>query len=292
MRCLWLPPLVVLAKLIARLPQPWLLRLAALMSFVLAPVLARRRRIAWINLQKCYPELSSSERRRLVRANQRSTVMGVLELMRAWYAPTRRLGGLAEIEGLEHLRAVLARGQGVLLFGGHFTDSELAARLLGEALGRMPRVVVRANNNACLERWFDSARANAFGPTIAKKDTRKLLRALRNGEVVAYSADQNFTYQNAFVPFFGIPAATLVSSPEMVRRAGAVMLPFWFHRDAEGRYRLRVETAWAGWGEGDPAASAAIYMRELEVQVRRHPEQYLWMHRRFKTRPPGEPAFY
>jgi KDO2-lipid IV(A) lauroyltransferase len=292
MRCFWLPPLVALAKFVARLPQRWLLRLATLAAIVLWPVLARRRRIAKINLDLCFQELSAGERRRLLRANQRATVMGVLELLRAWYAPASRLRGLAEVEGLEHVQAALARGQGVLLFGGHFTDSELAARLLGEALGRAPRVVVRANNNACLERWFDAARRRAFGPTIAKKDTRNLLRALRNGEVVAYSADQNFTYQNAFVPFFGVAAATLVSTPELVARAGAAMLPFWFHRDVDGRYRLRVETAWPGWGEGDPAASAAIYMRELEAQVRKYPEQYLWVHRRFKTRPAGEPPIY
>ena len=292
MRCFLLVPLIVLAKLVARLPQRLLLWLATLLSILLWPALGRRRRIARINLGLCYPELSPAERRRLLRANQSATMMGMLELMRAWYAPSSRLTGLADIEGIEHLRAALSRGQGVLLFGGHFTDSELAARLLGEALGRSPKLVVRVNNNACRERWFASARERVFGPTIAKRDTRHLLRALRSGEMVAYSADQNFSYQHAFVPFFGIQAATLVSTPKLVRSAGAVMLPFWFHRGSDGRYHLRIETVWPGWGEGDPAVSAAIYMRELEAQVRKHPEQYLWMHRRFKTRPPGEPAFY
>ena len=166
------------------------------------------------------------------------------------------------------------------------------ARLLAETLGRSPRLVVRLNDNACRERWFSTARARVFGPTIAKRDTRQLLRALRSGDVVAYSADQNFSYQHAFVAFFGIPAATLVSTPKLVRSADAIMLPFWFHRKPDGRYHLRVEGPWPGWSDGDPANSAAIYMRELEAQVRKHPEQYLWMHRRFKTRPPGASAFY
>jgi KDO2-lipid IV(A) lauroyltransferase len=287
-----LTPLIVLAKLIARLPQRALLWLAVLLSTLLWPVLARRRRIARTNIDLCFPELPANERRRLLRANQSATMMGVFELMRAWYAPASRLAGLADIEGIEHLQNAYARGQGVLLFGGHFTDSELAARLLGEALGRSPKLVVRLNDNACRERWFSTARARVFGPTIAKRDTRQLLRALRGGEVVAYSADQNFSYQHAFVPFFGIPAATLVSTPKLVRSADAIMLPFWFHRKPDGRYHLRVEAPWPGWSDGDPANSAAIYMRELEAQVRKHPEQYLWMHRRFKTRPPGAAAFY
>jgi KDO2-lipid IV(A) lauroyltransferase len=139
---------------------------------------------------------------------------------------------------------------------------------------------------------FDSARRRAFAGTIAKKDVRGLLRTLSQGGVVAYSADQNFTYQNAFVPFFGVPAATLTTTPQIVARGRAVMLPFFFHRDADGVYQLRIDAPWPGWQDGTPEQAAAIYMRELEAFVREHPSQYLWVHRRFKTRPVGEKDVY
>lgn len=281
-----------LAKAIARLPQRLMLGVGAALTLMAWPWLASRRRIAAINLSLCFPEQSTKQRARLLRKNAVATVTGLLELLRAWYAPPRLLAGLARIEGLEHVRQALRKGQGVLLLGGHFTHAELAARLLGEALGRPLRVVVRRHNNPCLERWLDAARRRAFGPTLAKKDTRALLRALRAGEIVAYSADQNFTYQNAFVPFFGVPAATLTAVPEIAQHGHAQVLPFWFHRDADGVYRLRVEPPWADWPSGDSGQDAARYMRELEAVVRAHPEQYLWMHQRFKTRPPGEPPIY
>lgn len=292
MRCWGLLPLVLIARGIARLPQPVLLRLAAAGSLLLSPLLARRRRIAAINLALCFPELPEAERRRLLRANQRATVMGALELLRAWYAPSSSLAGLARIEGLRRLQAALAEGRGVLLFTGHFTHTELAVRLLSEALGRPVRVVIRRHNSACLEATFERARARVFGATLAKKDVRGLLRTLQAGEPVVYSADQNFSYQHAFVPFFGVSAATLTSTPELVRRGHAQVLPFWFHRDDDGRYCLRIEAAWPGWIDADADQAAAIYMRELEIVVREHPEQYLWVHRRFKTRPPGSPAVY
>lgn len=285
-------PLVLIARGIARLPQRGLLWLASFLSLLLWPLLAGRRWIAAINLALCFPNLSDGERRRLLRANQRATVMGALELLRAWYAPSGALAGLARIEGLPHLQAALAAGQGVLLVTGHFTHTELAVRLLSEALGRPLSGVVRRNNSACLEKALEQARSRVFGATLAKKDVRGLLRMLQAGETVVYSADQNFTFQNAFVPFFGVPAATLTSTPELVRRGNAQMLPFWFHREADGRYCLRIETAWPGWMEASAEQAAAIYMRELEAVVRQHPEQYLWVHRRFKTGPPGSPPVY
>ncbi|HEY5972910.1 MAG TPA: lipid A biosynthesis lauroyl acyltransferase [Pseudoxanthomonas sp.] len=291
-RCWFIAPLDLLADGVARLPQPVLLWLGRALTWLLWPAMGKRRRYARINIALCFPQLDDAQRERLLRGNLRATVTGALELIRAWYAPASALANLAEVEGLEHLRAATAAGRGVLLFGGHFTHSELAARLLQEIAAQPVHVVVRRNNHRCLEAMFDRARRSRFAGTIAKKDVRGLLRVLSNGGVVAYSADQNFTYQNAFVPFFGIPAATLTATPELAQRGKAAVLPFWFHRGEDGRYRLRIEPQWSGWPSGDPAADAARYMAELEKVVRQNPEQYLWVHRRFKTRPPGEAGVY
>ncbi|WP_313929482.1 lysophospholipid acyltransferase family protein [Pseudoxanthomonas sp.] len=291
-RCWFVAPANLLAAGIARLPQPWLLSLGSVATWLLWPLLAKRRRHAAANLALCFPALDERARMRLLRDTVRATVTGVFELIRGWYAPARVLRGLADVQGLEHVRAAQAQGRGILLFGGHIPHSELCARLLGEALGERVSIVARRNNDPCIERWMDSARRRMFADVIAKKDVRGLLRTLSRGGIVAYSADQDFNYQNAFVPFFGVPAATLTATPDLARRGNAVVLPFWFHRDADGRYQLRVEPTWSGWPSGDPAQDAARYMAELETVVRQHPEQYLWVHRRFKTRPPGEPELY
>lgn len=291
-RCIGLAPAVLLGKGLARLPPRFLLGLSSLLALLLWPLLARRRRIAATNLALCFPELDDGARRALLRANLRETVMGVFEALRAWYAPDAMLRGAARVEGLEHLLAARAAGQGVLLFTGHFTQAELAARLLQDVSGLRVRGVVRRHNSPCVEAELERARRRVFEPTLAKKDVRGLLRSLQSGAVVVYSADQDFSYQHAFVPFFGVPAATLTGTARMVRHARARMLPFWFHRAADGGYVLRIGAPWPGWREAEPAQSAAIYMRELERVVREHPEQYLWVHRRFKTRPPGEPPLY
>ena len=291
-RCLLLKPAQALAWGVSRLPQRMLLGLGAVLAWVLWPLLGRRRHYARVNIDLCFPGLDAPARRRLVRATVRETVTGALELVRGWYAPAWRLRGLAQVQGLEHLRAARAQGRGVLLFGGHFPHSELCARLLSEASGEPVSIVARRNNDPCIEALLDDARRRAFADVIGKKDGRGLLRALSRGAVVAYSADQDFNYQNAFVPFFGVPAATLVATPDLARRSNAVVLPFWFHRGPDGRYRLRLEPTWDGWPSGDPVADAARYMAELEAVVRAHPAQYLWVHRRFKTRPPGEPDLY
>ena len=292
MRCWLLVPLLWLAKGLARMPLGFLLALSGLLAWCLGPLMARRRRVAAINLALCFPQLDETARAQLLRANLRETIMGGFELLRAWYAPTWRLRGVAQVEGLQHLREALAAGQGVLLFSGHFTQTELAVRLLSDALGHELRGVVRRNNSVCLEAEFERARQRVFGPTLAKKDVRGLLRALQSGEIVAYSADQDFSYGHAFVPFFGVSAATLTGTPELAKRANARALPFWFHRDAAGVYQLRVEAEWPQWRDATPEQSAALYMHELETVVREHPEQYLWVHRRFKTRPPGVAPVY
>jgi KDO2-lipid IV(A) lauroyltransferase len=292
MRCLTLRPLAWLAQALARLPQGALLALAGVFAVAAAPFMRRRRRIAARNLELCFPELDAPARARLLRANLRATWMGAFELLRAWYAPERMLQGVADVVGADALRAALAQGRGVLLLTSHFTHTELAVRLLAKEIGVRARGVVRRNNSACLEAELESARQRVFAPTLEKKELRGLLRALRGGELVAQSGDQDFSYSHAFVPFFGVPAATLVGTPALARRSGAQVFVLWSRRETDGRYAVCVEPAWPGWAEASEAEAAAMYMRALEAQVRLAPEQYLWMHRRFKTRPPGEASFY
>jgi KDO2-lipid IV(A) lauroyltransferase len=287
-----LVPLRWLAMALARVPPRFLLALSRGLVTLCWPLLARRRRIAAINIGLCFPERDEAARAALLRANLVETVMGVFEELRAWYAPDALLRGTLRIEGAEHLLAAQAAGQGVLLLTGHFIQAELASRLLQLGTGLRVSGVVRRHNSLCVEAELESARQRVFEPTLAKKDVRGLLRSLQSGARVVYSADQDFSYQHAFVPFFGVPAATLTGTARIVRQAGATMLPFWFHRADDGHYELRIGAPWAGWLEAEPAQSAAIYMRELEQVVREHPEQYLWVHRRFKTRPAGEPSLY
>ena len=292
MRCPALRPLAWLAAGVARLPQGLLLALASFGTTLLWLPLARRRQVAATNLALCFPQLPADERARLLQATLRSTLMGVFELLRAWFAPSRLLRGRYEVEGLAQLQATLAQGQGVLLLLGHFPHTELAVRLLGEALGRRMAGVVRRHNSPCMEAELEHARQRHFQPTLEKKDLRGVLRALQRGEPVAYAADQDFSFQKVFVPFFGVPAATLVGNAKLAASGNARMFALWCRRLPDGRYRLRVEPEWPGWREASPGEQAAMYMRALEAEVRAAPEQYLWVHRRFKTRPPGESSLY
>ena len=212
-RCWFVAPANLLASGIARLPQSWLLAMGKVATSLLWPLLAKRRRHAATNLALCFPELDEPARARLLRDTVRATVTGTLELVRGWYAPARALRGCADVQGLEHVRAARSQGRGVLLFGGHIPHSELCARLLGDALGERINIVARRNNHPCIERLMDGARRRVFADVIGKKDVRGLLRTLSRGGIVAYSADQDFNYQNAFVPFFGVPAATLTATP-------------------------------------------------------------------------------
>jgi KDO2-lipid IV(A) lauroyltransferase len=293
MRCWFVPLLGAVAWLVGRAPQRLLIVAGHLLARAFWWPLASRRRIARINVGLCLPEVPERRRHWIADRALINSVVGTFELMKAWHAPARSLRGLANIEGLEHLRAALARGQGVLLITGHFTHTEIAMRLVGEAIGRPVRYVVRPHNNACLQAWMEASRQKVFGQTLGKKKLREpLTDMLLAGEPVCYLADQNFSYQHAFVPFFGVPAATLTATPEIAARGNAAVLPFWYRRERDGTYSIRIEAQWSGWPGGDAAADAARYMAELETAIRECPEQYLWTHQRFKTRPEGEASPY
>ncbi len=287
-----LMPCRVGAALIARLPFFLLKRIAIMIGWLCTPLLRKRLKIARINIGLCFPALDAKQQAALLREHRNELLIGVFELIRAWFAPTKALKNLATIDGLEHLHDALSQNQGVLLFTGHFMAAELFARLIGQALPYRLTGVVRRNGNRCIEAELEAARCRYFAPTIDKFDMRSLVRTLRLGGIVMYSADQDFRMQHAFVPFFGVPAATLTTTPQIVAAGRARMLVLWGYRDRDDHYHIRISPAWSGWSADAPEQSAAIYMRELQTAIGQAPAQYLWSHRRFKTRPAGAAPLY
>lgn len=293
MRCLGWALLGVLFAAIARLPQRALLALGKTLGAAARLGFRSRWRVARVNLALCFPDETVEAREERLRAHQRSLPTALLELMRAGFAPASKLRGLADVEGLHHLHDAAARGQGLLLLTGHLMHSELAARFLVDAgSGAISSVVRRYNRHPCFEALLDGARRGRLGPTYGKFDTRGMVRCLREGERLAYLADQDFRMQQVFVPFFGVPAATLATVPQLAKAGRACVRFFAMARGADGRYRVRVVDPGLDALLDDPEAFAARYMQVLEAAVREAPDQYLWVHRRFKTRPHGAPSPY
>ncbi len=260
----------------------WLLRVSA----------RRRRHITRVNLALCFPERSNAQRETLLRAHFQSLGMAIVETAMCWWTPSRRLQPLLQLTGLEHLQAALQAGRGVILLSAHFTTLEIGGRLL--SLRTPFHVLYRAHKNPVFEAVMKRAREAHFDTAIARDDMRGMLRSLKANMPVWYAPDQDFGREQAvFVPFFGIPAATLTATSRLARISGAAVVPFFPRRLPDGRgYALELLPALTDFPSADERADAARINTLIEAQVRNTPEQYLWAHRRFKTRPEGEADVY
>ena len=256
----------------------------------------RREGIARGNLALAFPGLDASSRENLLRATLASNTTGVLDTLRTWFAPPARLRGIARIDGIDVLADAMGEGRGAVLVGAHFDAVELAIRLVAEAArahsGIRTGVIARRHNDRCLEAVIDAARRRYVDVTLHKKDITRFSEVVAGGAAVFYAPDQDASRRNAFVPFFGVPASTLAAIPGVLRRTGGVPLGFWWNRHHDGRQAHHITRAPHRLLGGEGADVAARYMAWVERRVRQAPEQYLWVHRRFKTRPPGEPGLY
>lgn len=279
-------------RLLIRLPHRWLLGLGSALGRA-AGVLARDRSlVAATNLSACFPELDDAARARLLQANLGETGRGLIEAALAYWASDRRLERLVEFDGEAHLEHAYRAGRGVIVLVAHFTTVELACRLVN-LRGKEPILLLgREHNQPLLNALVTAARERHCERVLEKKDLVGLRRALKANRAVLYAPDQNFSYQSVFAPFFGIPAATVTATAQMAAKSGAALVPMWCTRNESGRYRIEFEAPWWDYPGGDPAADATRINAWIEARIRARPAQYLWVHRRFKSRPPGEPPFY
>ena len=253
---------------------------------------ARRRRIAATNIDLCFPQLDATARKDLLAKTLLSNTTGVLETLRGWFATRKQLTGLARIEGIAHLHAALAEGRGVVVVGAHYDGIEFAMRHVADASGQPMPILVRRHNDACIEAVVAEARGTYAGATYDKKDIAGFTAAVQAGQGVFYVPDQNAARRTVFVPFLGVQAATLGAIGGVLQRAGGRVLLMWARRDEAGCQHIDLQPAWPGWPYADETDTAARYMAWVGERLQAAPEQYLWVHRRFKTRPPGEPPVY
>ncbi|MBA1194228.1 lipid A biosynthesis lauroyl acyltransferase [Pseudomonas entomophila] len=280
--------------LIVQLPYRALLGLGRALGAVMYRVAGPRQRIAARNLELCFPELSSAQRERLLKENFASTGIAFFEMAMSWWWPKARLARLAHIEGLEHLRDAQRDGQGAILMAVHFTTLEIGAALLGQA--HTIDGMYREHGNALFDyvQRRGRERHNLDALAVERDDVRGMLKLLRNGRAIWYAPDQDYgTKQSVFVPLFGIPAATVTATTKFARLGRARVIPFTQRRLEDGSgYRLVVHPPLEGFpGESEEADCLRIN-QWVEGVLRECPEQYLWAHRRFKSRPEGAPRLY
>lgn len=255
--------------------------------------LAKKRRLdTQKNLSLCFPELSEAERTEMSIDVFRNGMLGFFESLSAWYTP-QRFNDKVSITGLQHLIDAQKRGQGVLLLGGHYTTLDLGGYL--SSLFFSAYVVYRPQNNPLFEWLITRARANMFEQQIDHDDMRGLISALKSGQIVWYSPDQDYGLkQGVMAPFFGIQAATVTAPRRLVKINKSAVLAFHSYRsnDTEPHYQLTITPELLNYPSDDPVLDATRVNALFEELIRIAPTQWMWFHRRFKSQPQGTPSYY
>ncbi len=265
---------------------PWWLQRAVgpRLGDLLRLTLRSRRRVAAGNLERCFPELDDGARAALLRENFRSLGIGVFEFLRAWWGRLAPIDQGVEFSGLEHLEAARAQGRGVMLVSAHFMTLEASLRLLCTRIDLA--AMYRPHAQPALEWAVKRGRLRHAVAMFARDELRPAVKHLKGGGVLWFAPDQETRRgDSVFVPFFGQPAWSLTSTHQLARLTGAAVLPLFHERLPDGRYRIQILPPLPDFPTKDPVADTARVMAALEAVIRRRPEQYLWLHQRFKRRP-------
>jgi Kdo2-lipid IVA lauroyltransferase/acyltransferase len=265
-------------------------RLARVLGWFVYYFVPIRRSVVFANLRLCFPEKSETEIRTLARAHYDALALGLFEAVAGWWADPSELPP-RRIAGFEHFEAALAQGRGVILLTAHFTTLEICGRLMAEA-----------GNFGCLYRDPDNPviahvmrRQRERHSTIAVhfNDLKGLIRALRAGHSIWYAPDQGQrTASSEILPFFGVPAVTNTATGKIAQMTGAAVVPYFAKRENDRSYTLTLLPALENFPTADAHADALRINHLIEEHIRRAPEQYFWVHKRFKRRGPDYPEVY
>ncbi len=282
---------ILLLKFSARMPMPSLQFIGKALGSLVYWIFPYRKQVALVNIGLCFPEMTEKERRQLAYRHYQSMGMGIFELAAAWFKPNEAVQKFTRIKGLEHLQAVEESGRGVMLLTAHFTTLELYGRVF--LMQRPFSCLYRKPNQPVLAREMTHIRKSRMRRVIHMDEVNELVRALRDKEIVWYAPDQGKKIKYSEVlPFFGVPAVTNTATGRLARMGKAAILPFFGYRLPDGNYQAEIFPELTDVPSKDPATDAIRVNQMIEKMIRMAPDQYFWLHKRFKRRGEGYPDVY
>tara|TARA_E500000178_G_C16899817_1_gene697525 strand:- start:19 stop:903 length:885 start_codon:yes stop_codon:yes gene_type:complete len=280
--------------LVLVLPISILLKLGSFLGYLAYSLVPRRRKIVLINLKLCFPNLTEKQRKKLAQQNFKNMGIGLFEALISWFKPIETLNKQkTSILGLDNLKGIKKSERGVMVLTGHLTSLDIMPFVLSKF--EEFDFVYRPHEKKYLDNIIKNGRERFGHGVIPRFDMRQMFKALKNKKRVVYLLDQDLGLKHtAFVPFFNIPTATLTTMYSIAKKTNSALVPAVYYRKNNGEYVFKFYpeiniNKFKDLSESEIAFEVAkIYNNILEKTIREYPAQYLWAHRRFKTRPKGD----
>lgn len=271
--------------LINLLPFPIKIRIGIGIGKLTYLLIKRRKRIAAVNIKICFPHLSDSERAQLLKRTFDNFGAGLIETAMGWWSDEEAIHRMTSYEGLEHLRDAVADGKGVLLVGAHFSSLDLASKLLSQHF--KTHAVYREQKNQLVNHILEHGRSSSLRSLISSRDSRKVLRTIRAGEIVWFAPDHDMGERlSVYAPFFDHAAATVTITGRYAKMTGAPAVFYSHHRKpGNDGYQVRFKPLPASFSEMSDMQAATLVNETIAEHILIDPAQYYWFHRRFKTQP-------